>query len=682
MKLARRVTHHNVARTFDIGEHEGEKFLTMEYVAGEPLARVVARGLLSLAKVVDVAAAICAGLTAAHAAGVVHRDLKPDNVLVGAGGRVVITDFGIARAHVGDDAGHTASPVGTPAYMAPEQVEGSAAIDTRADLYALGAMLFEMVTGRLAWQGSSSFVVATARLSRPPPDPRALRPDLPDAIAAAILRCMARAPADRFARADEVAAELRGATLAEAPPSAIPRPEVPSTADTSVAVLPLRGDGADQDYITDGLTDDLIDTLSMTGGLRVRSRGMVARYAGERGDPRVIGAELGVQVVVEGSVRRLPGTIRLAIRAISVAEGFQLWAGRFDAAGQDLLVVIDDAARSIAAALAVVIKAPPRVAPADALAIDLYLRARQEFRRSWHASMTLAVDLFEQALARAPDDADILTGCALARARMAFFSDAAPGPAVERARELAGRAVAIAPHHGDSWAALANAHTNAGDPIGAVRVLRTGVATAPESALLQEMLGRTLLELGDAPQAIMRLEAALLLDPTSVAPEFELARAHALLGDWVRADEIHGSARSSTARPARTRAHGSRCGAARRRPSRRPTRRPTATSGCGARSSRRARSTRRNARSCVAASARPPAGCAPCSGSATRRCSRSPARPTRPSMRSRARSTPASSTCCGSIAARCLASSAARRAGPRYAPVSSSGSRRSRPPST
>ena len=437
VKLARRVTHRNVARTFDIGEHDGEKFLTMEFVDGEPLSLVLARGALATDVAIEIAVAICAGLAAAHAAGVVHRDLKPDNVLLGAGGRVVITDFGIARAHEVDQASGTFA--GTPAYMAPEQVEGKPA-DGRADLYALGAMLFEMVTGRMAWEGSSPFLVATRRLSEPAPDPRALRPNIPDVLASAILRCMARAPADRFARARDLEAELRNARAAPKRTTEDPiAMAVAHPTETAVAVLPLRNAGSFDDYVVDGLTDDLIDTLSMTPGLRVRPRGVVARYAGSDGDPRVVGRELGVQVVVDGSARKLGDSMRLGLRVISVAEGFQLWAGRFDARAADLLVATDEAARSIAAALTVKVNAPAREAPADALAIDFYFRARQEFRRSWHSDMTLAVDWFEQALARAPDNPEILAGCAIARARMAFF-DAAPAEATARARELAERA--------------------------------------------------------------------------------------------------------------------------------------------------------------------------------------------------------------------------------------------------
>ncbi len=169
VKLARRVTHRNVARVFDIGEHEGEKFLTMELIDGESLgARLTREGALPFPRVAEIASGICAGLAGAHAAGVVHRDLKPDNVLIASDGRVVLTDFGIARAFSESGAGSTLRLlVGTPAYMAPEQVEGRQDVDALADVYALGVVLYELLTGRRAWPGGAPLAVATARLINP-----------------------------------------------------------------------------------------------------------------------------------------------------------------------------------------------------------------------------------------------------------------------------------------------------------------------------------------------------------------------------------------------------------------------------------------------------------------------------------------------------------------------------------
>ena len=200
VRVARRVTHRNVARTFDLGEHGGIHFLTMELVEGESLdARLARQGRLPIAVGAEIAIQICEGLAAAHAAGVVHRDLKPANVLCARSGRVVLTDFGIARALADDGASakvKTAGIVGTPAYMAPEQVSGGVA-DARADLYALGVVLYELVTGELPFDGDSPMAAAVARLLRDPEDPRTHMPDLPAELAALVLRCLAREPAGR-----------------------------------------------------------------------------------------------------------------------------------------------------------------------------------------------------------------------------------------------------------------------------------------------------------------------------------------------------------------------------------------------------------------------------------------------------------------------------------------------------
>ncbi|HMR75303.1 MAG TPA: serine/threonine-protein kinase, partial [Polyangiaceae bacterium] len=184
VKLARRIAHPNVARVHDIGEHAGQRFLTMEFIAGQSLGTKLGREpRLSLGRAVSLALGICAGVSAAHAAGVVHRDLKPDNVMLKDDGQPVVTDFGIARSVQQHDVKQTAlgAVVGTPAYMAPEQVEGSS-VDERTDVYALGVLLFELLTGRLPFEGDSPYVVAAKRLSEPAPDPRQARADIPDAV--------------------------------------------------------------------------------------------------------------------------------------------------------------------------------------------------------------------------------------------------------------------------------------------------------------------------------------------------------------------------------------------------------------------------------------------------------------------------------------------------------------------
>jgi serine/threonine-protein kinase len=543
VKLARRVTHPNVARTFDIGEHDGEKFLTMEYVDGPSLARICQSGALPLGRIVEIATHVCAGLAAAHAAGVVHRDLKPDNVLVGNNGRVVITDFGIASAWELGSSARTIGrgvPVGTPAYMAPEQVEEAETIDARADLYALGVMLYELTTGKQPWTGRSIMNVAVARLTQPPPDPRAAAPQLPDTMAELILRLMARRPADRFADAASVSEALGRVTHATGPLAPVARASVGGHGDKSVAILPLRNHGAPEDeYLAEALTDDLIDALSMTRGLRVRARGAVARYRGVERDAREIGRELGVEVVVEGSVRRVGGALRLTARLIGVADGFQIWAHRFDRPASDALAAIDEEAAAIARALTVERTAPPRESPLDPEALDLYLRARNLSRVRSSKNVPKILALYEAALARAPDHPMLLPEYAIHCVTTWFF-----GGSSEAARRATERALAFAPERPETRVALARLHRHAGDPAAAVTEFRKAVALSPSLVEAHELMGNIALEVGLLDEATRRAQYALALDPSLVFARITLARAHAYLGEWERADALLEDSRS------------------------------------------------------------------------------------------------------------------------------------------
>jgi TolB-like protein/Tfp pilus assembly protein PilF len=503
--------------------------------------------------------------------GVVHRDLKPDNVLLAKDGRVVVTDFGIARALA--DAGGAARTggklTGTPAYMAPEQVEGRGEIDARTDIYALGALLYELFTGARAWPGESAFAVASARLVSPPPDPRIKRPGLSTQQADLVLRCMARRPDDRFTTAQQVIAEIEritqppdpiaitpsplsstvpvrrplpsspSLTLEESAPLSVPPISVITTparwSDKTLAVLMFRNAGPPEDeYLAEELTDDLVDSLSMTRGLKVRARGAAARWKGVMMDPLEVGRELGVQVIVEGSVRRVNDNIRISARLISVADGFQLWAKRFDRPAKDVLSINDDAAKAIAEALTVDHQAQARAAPSDPGAIDLYLRARHEYRKVWPEYQLRAIALFEQAAALAPGEPMLLAAKAMALARRCFFT----GERSERAREVAEQAVAVAPNLAESRLALGSVLLQCGESVAAVRELRYAVMRGPGLAEAHGALGRLLAEVGALEEGIRRLEAAVSLDPLAPTANTALARSYALLGDWSRADAL------------------------------------------------------------------------------------------------------------------------------------------------
>ncbi len=469
VKLARRVTHANVARTFDIGEHEGIRFLTMELIEGEMLASLLARkGRLQVPQVVRLAIDVCAGLTAAHAANVLHRDLKPENVIVAKDGRAVITDFGIARAvREGELARTMGGIVGTPAYMAPEQVEGSSDLDARADLYALGAMLYELLTGVMAWQGDTIVAVAAGRLLRPPPDARDVVESLPDDIAELVLRLMARRKEDRPESATEVVRQL--GLLGGRASSSIPgRSGAPSSSRSIpalstlrprpgtrvIAVLPVLNLGTSEDaYLVDNVLEDLIDLLSVVPGLAVRPRGETVRFVDPARDVREIGRSVGSDVVVDGSFRRVGSSVRASFRLITVEDGFQLWARRFERPPSEVLSIADDAAHAIANALTAELR-ETKARSIDPETEELYLRGRFLFRRSWFDALGEAASVLERAYQRDPDDPRISGLLALTLSRIYGLPPNGRDVA-ERARVLANQALEVEPKQPEAQVALA-----------------------------------------------------------------------------------------------------------------------------------------------------------------------------------------------------------------------------------
>jgi serine/threonine-protein kinase len=576
VKLARKVTHKNVARTYDIGEHQGLRFLTMEYLEGEPLSVHLGRtGKVPLSRATEIALQIADGLMAAHEAGVVHRDLKPDNVILGSDLRVKIMDFGIARAFSNDNAKLTAGrPLGTPAYMAPEQVEGKDA-DHRADIYALGEMLYEMLTGQQPWNGDSIFAVAAARLVAPPPDPCVLVPTLPRVAADLIMKAMSRDPAQRHATVGELREALAAiaslavadaslelsATQVALDPAAFasaitnastsvqrlhersivppPSPSAPRVDGTKViAVLPFRNAGKpEDDYLVTAFSESLTDTLSMNGELRVPSMAAALAVLREGDDTGTFGKKLGADVVASGSIMRNGEGLRITARLLGVGDGFQIWAKRLEGPVSDVLRLADETADAIVAGLSVRRRNVSRDLPEDPRVLDLYLRAQHAYRTR---SYTDAIALLNEALAHAPDEPALLA--ALARAQLVPFNfDLDPVAADEAgrlAREAAERALAIAPHAALPHFALGELEFAHGNLIAAVREYGLALAANPRHAESIYNLGRIAARAGDVQAGLRLMKRAELLEPSLPFVRGEQVAVRELAGEHALVDEL------------------------------------------------------------------------------------------------------------------------------------------------
>lgn len=543
VRLARRVTHPNVVRTFDLGEAEGTWYLTMEYVAGQSLRRRLSEGPpLAPQDILRISEGIARGLQAAHDAGVVHRDLKPDNVMIGQDDRVLLTDFGIARARAAESSHETlAGVVGTPAYMAPEQVDGQSPIGPPADLYAFGAVLFEMVCGRRLWEGNNPLVVAAARLLRPPDDPRTLRPELPEAISAILLRCLARDPLARPTRVLDAWESLRdaAATMGSAPARSEALP-APSSSMPSLVMLPLRASDSNDSAIATGLSEEIVDALSMTRGLRVRP---LAEPPADGEDGRSAGRRLSVQLVLEGALRRQGERLRLTMRLLGVEDGFQLWAQRFEGGTSDLFTMADDVARAVAssAGSSATAIAQDRRGATDGDAVVAYLAGRDALRRGWFANPEDGLALLESAHRHAPDDATILAWLSIARSRCAFWNRRGDfDQQLFAARKEAERALQLSPRLAEARIAAVSIHLEQLEYPEVARHVRQLLLDSPGVPRVQQMAGALLLELGRLPEALRHLRAASTLDPTSDVPLWELARLHAFAGRWDEVDSVLG----------------------------------------------------------------------------------------------------------------------------------------------
>jgi serine/threonine protein kinase/tetratricopeptide (TPR) repeat protein len=598
VRLARRVTHRNAARTFDLGEHGSIRYLTMEHVDGQSLrAWLSKRAGPKAIEAIDIALQVAAGLAAAHEAGVIHRDLKPSNImleaLTGEGpARVVITDFGIARMSE-DGRGQTGGLIGTPAYMAPEQVEGKP-LDGRADLYALALMLAEMLTGKLPFAGDNAFALAMARLRVEVPDLSPIcAPLLP-----VLERALQRDPERRFPSVVAFAqalAQAREQLLAEpmigesseliASPSelvesdahpiqtTVPRAETPAppvhptrtltetTTDRTglrvpaatvtpsprvvgkaLAVLPFRYRGpAESEFVADALLDELTDLLSMTRGLKVSSSGATAKLTrdGDR-DPRTLGRTLGVDVVVDGSIQLSGQRLRIAARLLDVDSGFQLWNERFDGQLADVFDLQDKLGKRVAEALRVELEIIEHRELADVEAIESYLRARHAKVR-WHLQGPQgAIAHYRAVLERAPGFKPAIAGLAIACMRAWFLPEQEDEQVDWQATAKAAveHAMAEAPEFAEtriaaaSWAVQGGFYRDAGEH------LREALRIAPTCALAHEYLGRLQLEAAHPDRGVAHVELAYELDPGLDWCLADLARHKALRGDYEGFDQL------------------------------------------------------------------------------------------------------------------------------------------------
>lgn len=374
------LSHPHIVPVFDSGEADGQLYFVMPLIDGESLrARLDREGPLPVEEAIRLVREVADALEYAHGAGILHRDLKPENIMLSRG-HALLADFGIAGGTMGTSEQarltQTGTSLGTPAYMSPEQATGERELGPPSDVYGLGSILYELITGEAPFSGPTFEAILVKRFTQDAPRASSLRADIPPGADAAIARALAREPGDRFATASAFAA-----AILEAPTAPPPRPT--AARERSIVVLPFANLSPDPDnaYFSDGLTEEIITDLGSVKALSVISRTTAMQLKGTTKDIRTIGRELGVRYVLEGSVRKAGNALRITAQLIDAAQDAPVWSEKYSGTMDEVFEVQERVAREIVKALGLTLTADEdrRLADRpikDARAYEIYLRAQ------------------------------------------------------------------------------------------------------------------------------------------------------------------------------------------------------------------------------------------------------------------------------------------------------------------
>jgi serine/threonine-protein kinase len=592
LKLARKISHKNVGRMYEILEDKGTHYITMEYVPGQDLKGLIRQtGRLTPGKALSIARQIAEGLGEAHRTGVVHRDLKPGNVMIDRDGNARIMDFGIARSVKGKGITSAGMLIGTPEYMSPEQVEGKE-VDGRSDIYSLGILLFVMTTGRLPFEGGTPLAVAHKHASEPPPDPRGTNPEIPAELSTLILRCLEKDPAARPQSAEDVLAALNriedeiataprhlppsaaraegevpgerrpwvlpvaagGAVLVAAalflvlprlrqPKSPVELPAAPRW-ENSIAVLPFSDSspGQDQGHLCTGMTEAVSVRLSrLNPGIKVTSTQSAVFYQGQGLSIREISRKLDVKNVLHGTVQREGDRLRVTAQLIDAEDESVMWSDIYDQDSAGVLDIQDDISMKIAEALrselvpdaGAVLK---DLRPRNLEAYEYYMKGMHFLNGNYIISFDErdfreSVRMFEKAVEIDPQYLMAYFGLGWAYEHHYYASDDPDDTA--KAGEYSLKTYELDPENPKALAMMAYmafAHDN--DHSGAFAFAKKAIAADPNDPQANFLVGVVYQYVGLYNEAIAHLSKAMALDPNYFWNPYKLGMCYMDIGDF------------------------------------------------------------------------------------------------------------------------------------------------------
>jgi serine/threonine-protein kinase len=525
IRIAARLSHPQILPLHDSGECDGLLYFVMPYAGCETLRdRLDRDGPLPVDVALRIARAVAGALGYAHRLDVIHRDIKPENILLQEG-EPVVADFGVATAlsAAGGDNVYVTDrgfAVGTPAYMSPEQATGESGLDGRADQYSLACVLYEMLAGRPPFAGSGARATMARHAIETPAPVRTYRPTVPVAVERALERALAKSPGERFPA-------MAGFVEALTEPGSDPAlaGAAAGVDARAIAVLPFVNASADpeNEYFSDGITEELITALTKVEGLHVASRTSVFALKGAKEDVRALGARLNVSAVLEGSVRRSGTRLRITAQLTSVADGRTLWSERYDRELADVFAIQDEIARTIVDTLRATLlqdlgdPVPVRYT-ANLKAYHLYLKGRYSWNRRTQSAIAEGIRYFEAAIAEDAGYALAYTGLADSYALQIDYRGSPVREGLERARVEAERALAL-----DET--LAEAHTSLAWVVFiydwewalAERHFRRAIELNPRYSVARQWHAWFQVAMGNLELALAEGRRAIVLDPASVS---------------------------------------------------------------------------------------------------------------------------------------------------------------------